>query len=74
MLFQITHICFNEPDFVTLHTVMNIMAESRTKVTKHCIAMVFSYCNSLLLENGYYKRSMSDALVWLSCYVYIFAI
>ena len=25
MLFQIIQICFNEPDFFTVHSVMNIM-------------------------------------------------
>ena len=25
-------------------------------------------------EKGYYKHTMTDAVVWLSCYVYIFAI
>ena len=34
MLFKITHIWFNEPDCVTLHTVMNIMAENGAKLTK----------------------------------------
>ena len=42
MLFEITHIFFNEPDYVTLHTVMNIMAESDAKITKNEITMVFS--------------------------------
>ena len=27
-----------------------------------------------LSENGYYKHTMTDVPVWLSCYVYIFAI
>ena len=25
-------------------------------------------------EKGYYKHTMADNVVWLSCYVYIFAI
>ena len=34
MLFQITHISFIEPDNVTLHSLMNIMAETRARMTK----------------------------------------
>ena len=34
MLFQITHIRFHEPDYVTLHSVMNIMAETGARMTK----------------------------------------
>ena len=33
MLFQITHIYFNEPYYDTIHSVMNIMAEPKTGVT-----------------------------------------
>ena len=33
MLFQITQICFNEPDYVTLHSIMNIMTENGAKMT-----------------------------------------
>ena len=32
MLLQITQICFNESDCVTLHSVMNIMIENGTKM------------------------------------------
>ena len=32
MLFQVTTFCFNEPDYITLHTVMNIMTEDGTKM------------------------------------------
>ena len=28
----------------------------------------------LLSEKGYHKHTMTDVVVWLSCYVYIFAI
>ena len=31
MLSQITQICFNEPDYVTLHSIMNIMTENSAK-------------------------------------------
>ena len=43
MLLQITHIYFNEPDYDTLHFVMNIMAEKDAKMTENGIIMVFSY-------------------------------
>ena len=33
MLFQVTQICFNEPDYVTLHSIMNIMTENGAKMT-----------------------------------------
>ena len=34
MLFQITHICFSEPDNVTLHSAMNIIAEAGVRMIK----------------------------------------
>ena len=40
MPFHITPICFNEPDYVVLHSVVNIMAEKRTKMTKNGAIMV----------------------------------
>ena len=43
MLFQITHTYFNEPDYVTLHSVMNKMAKNGAKITKNGVTMVFSY-------------------------------
>ena len=43
MLFEITYISFNEPDYVTLQSVINIMAENGAKVTKNGVTMVFSY-------------------------------
>ena len=33
MPFQITQICLNESDYVTLHSVMNIMTENGPKMT-----------------------------------------
>ena len=33
MLFQITQICFNESDYVTLHAVKSIMTENGVKMT-----------------------------------------
>ena len=34
MLFQITPIWFNESDYVTLHSVRNIMVENHAKMTQ----------------------------------------
>ena len=33
MLFQVTTICFNEPDYITLQSIMNIMTENGAKMT-----------------------------------------
>ena len=33
MLFQMTPICFNKSDYVTLHSMMNIMIENGAKMT-----------------------------------------
>ena len=33
MLFQIIQICFNESNYVTLHSTMNIMTENGAKMT-----------------------------------------
>ena len=33
MLFQVTQIRFNEPDYVMLHSIMNIMTENGAKMT-----------------------------------------
>ena len=32
MLFQITQICFNESDYVTLHSVMNVITEKGARM------------------------------------------
>ena len=34
MLLQKTQMCFNEPDYVTVHTVMNIVTANGCKNTK----------------------------------------
>ena len=43
MPFHITHICFNEPEYVILHPVKIIMAENDAKITENTPIMVFSY-------------------------------
>ena len=32
MLFQVITICFNEPDYITLHSIMNLMTEDGVKM------------------------------------------
>ena len=32
MLFQLTQICFNESDYATLHSVMNIITENDIEI------------------------------------------
>ena len=34
MLFQKTQMCFNEPDYVTAHSVMNIMKANGAKMAQ----------------------------------------
>ena len=34
MLFQKTQMCFNEPDYVTVHSVMNIMTANGAKIAQ----------------------------------------
>ena len=41
------------------------------KRQQECFEAIIIWCYS---ENGYYKNLMTDVAVWLSCYVYIFAI
>ena len=44
MLFQVTTICFNEPDYITLHSIMNIMKENGGKMNPENVTiMVLSY-------------------------------
>ena len=35
MLRQITQICFNESDYITLHSIMNMVTENGAKMTKN---------------------------------------
>ena len=43
MLFHITHICLNEPDYVTLYSVMNIMAENGATMKENVAIMFFGH-------------------------------
>ena len=43
MLFQITHICLIEPDYVTQHSAMNKITENGAKMAGNGAIMVFSY-------------------------------
>ena len=75
IFFQKTRMCFNEPDYVLVHTVINIVtandAKMRHKMLQQCFKAIIIWH---LLEKGYYKHSMASVTVWLSCYVYAFAI
>ena len=75
MLLQMTQICFYESDYVTLHTDMSIMTENHAKITHKLLQYQFQAIIIWhLSEKCYFKRTMRDVAVWLSCYVYIFAI
>ena len=75
MLLQMTQICFYESDYVTLHPDMSIMTENRAKMT-HKLPQYQFYIIIIwhLSEKCYFKDTMKDIVVWLGCYVYIFAI
>ena len=53
MPFHITPICFKEPNYVVLHSVVNVMAEKRTKMTKNGAIMVLVINIWYMSENGY---------------------
>ena len=51
MLFQKTQMCFNEPDYVTVHSVINIMTANGAKmVQKNATIMFLSCYNQVLVE------------------------
>ena len=57
MLFQKTRMCFNEPDYVTVHSVMNIMTTNGAKMAqKKCHITVFK----LLLSATCCKRVITS--------------
>ena len=62
---------FNEPDYVTVHSVLNIMTANGATITAQKNATIMLL---ILFEKRYYRRTMTNAAVWLSCYMYIFAI
>ena len=41
MLFQKTQMCFNEPDYVTVHSVMNIMTANPAKMAHKMLQQCF---------------------------------
>ena len=70
-----TQMSFHEPDYVTVHSVMNIMTANNAKMAQkfpqYCFqAIIIKH----LMEKRYYKHTMKNVAVWLSCYIYIFAI
>ena len=46
MLFQKTQMCFNEPDHVTVHTVMNKVTANGAKIATKCCNNVFKQLSS----------------------------
>ena len=56
MLFQITHTCLNELDYVTL-SVMKIMAENETKMTENGTIMVENI--SMLADKNVNKQNFA---------------
>ena len=68
-----TQICFNEPDNVTIHSVMNIMTANGAKMGQKRQQQCFQGINIRhLLEKDYYKHTIANVAVWLSFYVYSF--
>ena len=56
MLFQITHTCLNELDYLTL-SVMKIMAENETKMTENGTIMVENI--SMLADKNVNKQNFA---------------
>ena len=75
MLLQMTQICFYESDYVTLHPDMSIMTENRAKMRHKLLQYQFQIIIIWYLsEKCCFKHTMGDVAVWLSCYIYIFAV
>ena len=75
MLLQITQICFYESHYVTLHSDISIIKEDDAKITQKLPQYSFwAIIIWLLSEKCYLKHTMTYAAVWLSFYVFIFAI
>ena len=58
MLFQKTQMCFNEPDFVMVHTVMNLVTANGAKMTQIAAIMFLSYYYLALVGKGLCKHTM----------------
>ena len=75
MLLQITQICFYESHYVTLHSDISIIKEDDAKITQKLPQYLFwAIIIWRLSEKCYLKHTMTYAVVWLSFYVFIFAI
>ena len=74
MLLEITQICFYESDYVTIHSNMSIMTENSVNIMQKLSNINFELLSSGTYQKCYFKHTMTDAAVWLSCYVCIFAI
>ena len=73
MLFLKTRICLNQPDYVKVD--INIMTgnghKKEQKMSQYCFQAIIIWH---LFQKGYYKHTMTNISVWLSCSVYILAI
>ena len=58
MLFQKTQMCFNEPDFVMVHTVMNLVTANGAKMTQIAAIMFLSYYDLARVGKGLCKHTM----------------
>ena len=56
MLFQKSQMCFNEPDYVMVHSVVNIMTTNSAKMAQKCHSNVFK----LLLSGTCWKRVITS--------------
>ena len=74
MLLEINQICFNESDYVTLHSVINIMKKRCQNGAYNAAIMVLSYYYLAPVRKGLLQAHHTDVAVRLSCYVYIYAI
>ena len=66
---------FDDPDYVTPHSFMNIMPENGVKmtqkITQFCFFKKEIWYRS---DKSYYLVADYDAVLWLICYVYTFVI
>ena len=66
--------CFFESHYVTLHPTWALWQKTVPKWRISCHNIRFKLLSSGSCQKYYFKYTMRDVVVWLSCYVYIFAI
>ena len=57
MLFQNNQMCFNEPNYVTVHSVMNIMTTNAARMHKKCHNNVYK----LVLYGSCWKTTITSS-------------